>query len=78
MEKRYDPNDFSYPLNEDMQAVYDAKEVSDADPNDDAKYYGLKKAIYEMTLTMKAFCVEGRLRQDIRDDLADYFWGLLL
>lgn len=78
MERKYDPNDFPYPLNEDMQAVYDAKEVSDADPNDEAKYYWLKKAIYELTLTMKSICIDGRLRPDKRDELADYFWGLLL
>lgn len=78
MERKYEPNDFPYPLNEDMQAVYDAKEVSDADPNNEAKFYALKKAIYETTLTMKSICIDGRLRPDKRDEIADYFWGFLL
>lgn len=78
MERKYEPNDFPYPLNEDMQAVYNAKEVSDADPNEEAKFYALKKAIYETALTMKSICINGRLRPDKRDEIADYFWGVLL
>jgi len=78
MERRYDPNDFPYPLNEDMEAIYVAKEVSDAAPDDSAKFYALKKAIYETTLTMKSICIDGRLRPDLRDEMADYFWGFLL
>lgn len=31
-----------------------------------------------MTLTMKSVRIDGRLRPDKRDELADYFWGLLL
>ena len=60
------------------QAVYDAKETSEKNPDDAMKFYLLKKAIYDMTLTMKSLCIVGSLRQDIRDDLADYFWGFLL
>lgn len=58
--------------------MYDAKEVSDADPNNEAKFYALKKAIYETTLTMKSICIDRRLRPDKRDEIADYFWGFLL
>lgn len=78
LDKKYLPEDFPYPLNEDIQAIYDAREILDRFPDDDMKLYLLKKAIYEMTLTMKSMCVEGELRQDTRDDLADYFWGFLL
>lgn len=78
MERKYAPEDFPYPLNEDIQAVYDAKETLEKNPDDAMKFYLLKKAIYDMTLTMKSLCIVGSLRQDIRDDLADYFWGFLL
>lgn len=78
MEMKYNPEDFAYPLNEDMQRVYDAKVVCDNDPDDKLKYIRLSSAIYDLTLTMKALCVEGRLRPDIRDELSTYFWGFLL
>lgn len=78
MDRKYAPEDFPYPLNEDIQAIYDAKEVSDKDPDDFMKFYLLKKAIYDMTLTMKTLLSTGSFREDTRDDLANYFWGFLL
>lgn len=78
MERKYEPADFPYPLNEDIQAIYDAKEISDKDPDSSRKFYLLKEAIYNMSLTMKSMCITGELRPDVRDDLSDYFWGFLL
>ena len=78
MERKYEPNDFPYPLDEDIQAVYDAKKNSDKDPDSSWKFYLLKEAIYNMCLTMKSMCITGELRPDVRDDLSDYFWGFLL
>ena len=78
MERKYEPSDFPYPLNEDIQAVYDAKKNSDKDQDNSRKIYLLKKAIYDMCLTMKSMCITGELRPDVRDDLSDYFWGFLL
>ena len=54
MERKYEPNDFPYPLDEDIQAVYDAKKNSDKDPDSSWKFYLLKEAIYNMCLTMKS------------------------
>ncbi len=76
MERKYDPNDFEYPLNEDIQAIYDAKAEFDKNPNDDWKHYLLQKTIYRAGLTMKSFCSCCIMSAETRSEMMDYFWGL--
>lgn len=78
MDRKYAPEDFPYPMNEDMQTVYDIKEALDNDPEDKIKFSRLSLRIYDLMLTMKSLCITGELRSDTRDELTDYFWGFLL
>ena len=71
------PNNFPYPLNEDMIAVYNAKASFENDPANILKHYELKKAIHNVSLTLKSLCAAGELRDDVCCDVEDYFWGLL-
>lgn len=76
MGMKYKPDDFEYPLNEDIQAIYDAKEDYDKDPDNRWKYYLLQKSIYMAGLTMKALCSCRSMTEETREELLDYFWGL--
>ena len=42
------------------------------------KYYKLKKAIWNLSLTIKSEVVTGEIPPSLAEELKEYFWGLLL
>ncbi len=78
MDKEYLPEDFPYPLNEDMAAAYAAKEKSDFDPDNSELYRLLKDAVYQVKLTLKSLKITGWVDPVEAESIEAYFWGLLL
>lgn len=78
MERKYAPEDFPYPLDEDMSVAYAAKEALTLDPTNSKKYWTLKDAVYQVKLTLKSLGITGHVDPIQRDEIEDYFWGFLL
>jgi len=66
---KYQPKDFPYPLNEDMEKVYDAYNRKDR--------IDLEFAVSDVYLTLKHAGVNGVFSADKVKEMQIYFWGLL-
>ena len=66
---RYEPSDFPYPLNEDMEKVYDTYRRKDK--------FDLEYAVSDIHLTLKHAGVNGVYSPDKVKEMQIYFWGLL-
>ena len=75
--EKYPASDFSYPLSEDIAAVYAAKDVYEKS-NTKMNYWHFKNAIWNVSLTLKGYKSTGELSAESCDKLNDYFWKLLL
>lgn len=77
-EKKYLDGPFSKWIKEDIESVYKARDEYLKDEKDDMKYYKLKKAIWNLSLTIKSEVVTGEIPPSLAEELKEYFWGLLL
>ena len=77
-EKKYLDGPFSKWIKEDIESVYKARDEYLKDENDNLKYYKLKKAIWNLSLTIKSEVVTGEISPSLAEELKEYFWGLLL
>lgn len=66
---KYQPSDFPYPLNEDMEKVYDMYLKKD-------EFY-LELAVSDIHLTLKHAGVNRVFPPDKVREMQIYFWGLL-
>ncbi|MBQ3541241.1 MAG: hypothetical protein IJA40_05810 [Phascolarctobacterium sp.] len=66
---KYQPKDFPYPLNEDMERVYDMYLKKD-------EFY-LELAVSDIHLTLKHAAVNRVFSPDKVKEMQIYFWGLL-
>lgn len=78
LDKKYLPEDFPYPLNEDMAAAYAAKEKFDFDPENSNLYWSLKDAVYQVKLTLKSLKTTGWVEPSLAEEIEEYFWSFLL
>lgn len=78
MEMKYNPENYDIYLRDDMQKVEDAYEEYKADENNDRKYFELKQAIYNLSLSIKSQTVSGWISPADAEEMKEYFWGLLL
>lgn len=76
--KKYLNGPYSKWVKEDIKTIYKAQEDYLKDKNDDIKYYKLKKAIWNLSLTIKSEVVTGEISSAQAEELKEYFWGLLL
>lgn len=77
-DKKYLDGPFSKWIKEDIENVYKAREKYLKNENDKILYYKLKKAIWNLSLTIKSEVVTGEISPTQADELKEYFWGLLL
>ncbi len=76
--KKYLNGPYSKWVKEDIKTIYKAQEDYLKDKNDDIKYYKVKKAIWNLSLTIKSEVVTGEISPAQAEELKEYFWGLLL
>lgn len=69
---RYKPEDYPYPLNEDMENVYKAYNKVDGLDDDYLEYY-----VGRVHLTLKQAAVAHVLSTKKVEEMQKYFWGLL-
>lgn len=68
MDRKYNPNDFEYPLNEYMEAAYNAissKNIA-----------SLGVAVTKIHMSVKLEVKDGTMAANKGEEIKDYFWGL--
>lgn len=75
---KYNPKNYDIYLRDDMQKVEDAYEAYKVDENNTKKYFELKQAIYNLSLSIKSQTVSGWISPSDAEKMKEYFWGLLL
>ena len=78
MEMKYNPKNYDIYLRDDMQKVEDTYEEYKVDENNKKKYFELKQAIYNLSLSIKSQTVSGWISPSDAEEMKEYFWGLLL
>lgn len=69
MKMKYDPKNYDIYLRDDMQKVEDAYEEYKADENNEKKYFELKQAIYNLSLSIKSQTVSGWISPSEAEDM---------
>ena len=75
---KYNPKNYDIYLRDDMQKVEDAYEEYKVDENNKKKYFELKQAIYNLSLSIKSQTVSGWISPSDAEEMKEYFCGLLL
>ena len=74
---KFDPKNYDIYLRDDMQKVEDAYEEYKADENNEKKYFELKQAIYNLSLSIKAQTVSGWISPSDAEEMKEYLSGNL-